>query len=155
MVSVQRPSTSSAGANLALLAVRVYVGGYLLQTGTGKLAHGFLSGGALMPQLQRFIANTPHAWYREWLANIVVPHERLFAVLVALGETGVAIALILGALTRLSAAVGLFMVGNYLFAKGVWSPAAIHDKDFLVLLLVLLLAGSGKWALDRWLWRRK
>ncbi len=151
MVTVQRPVP--LGASLALLAVRLYAGGYLVQTGTGKLAHGFLSGGALLPQLQRFVATTPHAWYREWLTQVVVPHERLFAILTALGETGVAIALILGALTRFSAAVGLFIVGNYLFAKGFWNPAAIHDKDFLVLLLVLLLAGGGRWALDRWLWR--
>jgi uncharacterized membrane protein YphA (DoxX/SURF4 family) len=143
----------TAGVSLALLAPRIYLGIYLLQTGTAKLAHGFLSGGALLPQLQRFVAATPHAWYRDWLTTVVIPHEHLFAVLTALGETGVGIALLLGALTRLSALAGLFMLGNYLFAKGLWSPAAAHDKDFLVLLLVLLLAGGGRWALDRWLWR--
>ena len=61
--------------------------------------------------------------------------------------------MVLGALTRFSAFVGIFMVGNYLFAKGFWNPAAVHDKDFIVLLVVLLLAGGGRWALDRWLWR--
>ncbi|HTX53259.1 MAG TPA: DoxX family protein [Candidatus Baltobacteraceae bacterium] len=150
---MQRPSPVSTGTSLALLAVRLYLGAYLIQTGTGKLAHGFLAGGALLPQLQRFVASTPHAWYRDWLTGVVVPHERLFAILTALGETGIAIALILGALTRFSAVVGIFVIGNYLFAKGFWNPAALYDKDFLVLLLVLVLAGGGRWALDRWLWR--
>jgi hypothetical protein len=33
--------------------------------------------------------------------------------------------------------------------------AASHDKDFLVLLLVVLIAGAGKyWGIDGW-WRRR
>ena len=143
----------SPWASLGLLAARLYVGSYIFLTGTGKLSRGFLWGGALMPQLQRFLATTPHEWYRHWLTTVVIPHERLFAVLTAVGETAVGIALVLGALTRFSAFVGIFMVGNYLFAKGFWNPAAVHDKDFIVLLVVLLLAGGGRWALDRWLWR--
>ncbi len=146
-------SRIAPGVSVGLFVARLYAGLYFLQTGTNKLAHGFLWGGALMPQLQRFAATTSNAWYRDWLTMVVIPHEHLFAVLTALGETGAAIALVLGALTRFSALAGMFMVSNYLLAKGFWNPAAVHDKDVLVVLLVLLLAGGGRWALDRWLWR--
>ena len=94
---------------LALLLTPFYAGYWLLMTGVGKLQHGFLSGGALLPQLQRFLAGTPHEWYRAWLTNVVIPHEHLFAILTSVGETLVGTALILGALTRLSAAAGIFV----------------------------------------------
>ena len=140
---------------IALLLARLYVGYWFIATGTRKVARGFLSGGALLPQLERFAAGTPHTWYKTWLEAIVIPHEHLFAVLVALGETLTGVALLLGALTRFAAGVGIFMVGNFLFAKGWPNPAASHDKDFLILLLVVLIAGAGKyWGIDGW-WRRR
>ena len=140
---------------VALLVARLYAGEYLWQTGFGKLSRGFLAGGALMPQLERFLAGTPHAWYKAWLINVVIPHEHVFAILTVLGETLVGVALFVGALTRFSAAVGIFMVGNYLFAKGWPNPAANLDKTFIVLLLVVLIGGAGQyWGLDGW-WRRR
>jgi thiosulfate dehydrogenase (quinone) large subunit len=136
---------------LALFLARVYVGQFLLQTGLTKLTRGFLWGGALLPQLERFAAGTPHAWYKAWLVNVVIPHEHLFAVLTSLGETLAGLALVIGALTRFSAVAGIFMVGNYLFSKGWWNPAASHDKDFIVLLAVILIGGAGNyWGIDRW-----
>jgi thiosulfate dehydrogenase [quinone] large subunit len=140
---------------IALLLARLYLGYWFLTTGIGKIQRGFLSGGALLPQLERFAAGTPHAWYKPWLEDIVIPHEQLFAVLVALGETLTGSALLLGALTRVAAGAGIFMVGNFLFAKGWSSPGASHDKDFLALLLVVLIGGAGKyWGIDGW-WRRR
>jgi hypothetical protein len=35
------------------------------------------------------------------------------------------------------------MVANYLFATGWPNPAASHDKEFIVLLLVILIGGAG------------
>jgi thiosulfate dehydrogenase [quinone] large subunit len=138
---------------VALLVARLYVGQHFLQTGFGKISRGFLSGGALMPQLERFLASTPHAWYKAWLVNVVIPHEHVFAILTALGETLAGVALFLGALTRFAAGVGTFMVGNYLFAKGWSNPASFHDKAFIALLLVVLIGGAGRyWGLDGW-WR--
>ena len=136
---------------LAQFLARVYVGQFLLQTGLTKLTRGFLWGGALLPQLERFAAGTPHAWYKAWLVNVVIPHEHLFAILTSLGETLAGLALVIGALTRFSAVAGLFMVGNYLFSKGWWNPAASHDKDFIVLLLVILIGCAGNfWGIDGW-----
>ena len=136
---------------VALLVARVYVGYWLLMTGIAKLLRGFLFGGALLPQLQRFVEGTPHAWYKAWLTTVVIPHERVFAILTSTGETLAGIALILGAMTRFSAGVGIFMVANYLFAKGWPNPAAAHDKDFILLLLVVLIGGAGEyWGIDGW-----
>jgi uncharacterized membrane protein YphA (DoxX/SURF4 family) len=140
---------------VALLLARLYVGYWLLMTGVAKLLRGFLFGGALLPQLQRFVEGTPHAWYKVWLTTVVIPHERVFAILTSTGETLAGIALLLGAMTRFSAGVGIFMVGNYLFAKGWPNPAAAHDKDFIVLLLVVLIGGAGDyWGIDGWRRRR-
>lgn len=140
---------------VALLVARLYLAQYFLATGTTKLVRGFLWGGALMPQLQRFLAGTPHAWYKTWLVNVVIPHEHVFAVLTTLGETLAGVALLLGAVTRFAAGVGIFMVGNYLFAKGWSNPAATHDKDFIMLLLIVLIGGAGQFlGLDGW-WRRR
>ena len=134
---------------------RLYVARWFLWTAYLKLSRGFLWGGALMPQVERFLGGTPQAWYKPWLANVVIPHEHLFAVLVTLGEALTGVALLLGGLTRFSAGVGIFMVGNYLFAKGWYNPAASHDKDFIILLLVVLIGGAGQyWGLDGW-WRRR
>jgi len=140
---------------LALLLPRLYCGYWFLATGLGKIGRGFLVGGALLPQLERFVAGTPHAWYKAWLLNVVVPHEHVFAILTATGETPAGVALLLGAMTRFAAGVGIFMVGNFLFAKGWPNPAASHDKDFIILLLIVLIGGAGRyWGLDGW-WRRR
>jgi len=142
-------------AGIALLVARLYVGYWFLMTGFGKLSRGFLWGGALLPQLERFLSGTPHPWYKAWLVNVVIPHEHVFAVLTTLGETLTGVALLVGTLTRISAGVGIFMVGNFLFAKGWSNPAASHDKDFIMLLLVILIGGAGQyWGLDGW-WRRR
>ncbi|MGE5849897.1 MAG: DoxX family protein [Candidatus Methylomirabilota bacterium] len=141
---------------IALFLARLYVGYWFLLTGIGKIKRGFLSDGALLPQLERFAAGTPHAWYKAWLESIVIPHEHLFAALVALGETLAGAALLLGILTRVAAGTGIFMVGNFLFAKGWSTPGASHDKDFIILLLVVLIGGAGKhWGIDGWLRRRR
>ena len=146
---------SSRSPGVALLVGRLYVGWWFLMSGYAKLTRGFLQGGVLMPQMERFLAGTPQSWYKPWLANVVIPHEHVFAVLTSLGETLVGLALLVGALTRFSAAVGIFMVGNYLFAKGWSNPAAYHDKDFLTLLLVVLIGGAGYWGVDGWRHRRR
>jgi len=140
---------------IALLLARLYVGYWFIASGIRKISRGYLYGGVLLPQLERFAAGTPHAWYKAWLENIVIPHEHLFAILVALGETLAGVALLLGALTRFAAGGGIFMVGNFLFSKGWSNPAASRDKDFIILLLVVLVAGAGKyWGIDGW-WRRR
>lgn len=140
---------------VALLVARLYVAQYLLLSGLTKISRGFLQGGALMPQLERFLAGTPHAWYKAWLVNVVIPHEHVFAILMSLGETLVGLLLLLGALTRFAACVGIFMIGNYLFAKGWPNPAANLDKTFLALLLVIFIGGAGQyWGLDG-LWSRR
>ena len=150
-----KPPRMEQLAAIALLLPRLYCGYWFLTTGLAKVGRGFLQGGALMPQLERFLAGTPHAWYKAWLVNVVIPHEPVFAILTATGETLAGVGLLLGALTRFSAGVGIFMVGNYLFAKGWPNPLASHDKDFVLLLLVILIGGAGQyWGVDGW-WRRR
>ncbi len=140
---------------IALLLARLYTGQFFLRTALLKLSRGFLWGGALLPQLERFAAGTPHAWYKAWLVNVAIPHEHLFAILTAVGESLTSICLILGAFTRYAAVVGIFMVSNYLLAKGWPNPLATQDKHFIILLLIVLISGAGRyWGVDGW-WRRR
>jgi len=136
---------------VALLIARLFVGSWFLMTGIAKVTRGFLAGGALLPQLERMAAGTPHAWYKTWLVSVVIPHEHIFAVLTSLGETLAGIGLVLGALTEYAAGAGIFMVSNYLFGKGWPNPSSSHDKDFIVLLLVILIGGAGEFlGFDGW-----
>jgi uncharacterized membrane protein YphA (DoxX/SURF4 family) len=139
---------------IALLLARLFTGQFFLQTAYLKFSRGFLWGGALLPQLERFAAGTPHAWYKAWLVNVVIPHEHLFAILTTVGESLTSICLILGAFTRYAAVVGIFMVSNYLLSKGWSNPTATHDKDFIILLLIVLIGGAG-WYLGVDGWRRR
>ena len=141
---------------IALLLARLYVAYWFLVTGLTQGQSGVpLGWRAPAAARSNSLAGTPHAWYKAWLVNVVIPHEHVFAVLTTAGETLAGVALLLGALTRFSAGVGIFMVGNYLFAKGWWNPAASHDKDFIILLLVILIGGAGQYlGLDGW-WRRR
>ncbi len=149
------PGRGPDGATgLALLVARVYTGQFFLRAGLRKVARGFLLGEGLLPQLQQFAAHTPHAWFKAWLAGVVIPHDHLFALLTCLGELLAAAGLIAGVLTRYAAAGGVFMVVNYLFSKGWPNPAATADKHFLVLLLVVLIGGAGRWSVDGWRRRR-
>jgi thiosulfate dehydrogenase (quinone) large subunit len=136
---------------IALLIARLFTGGWFLMSGIAKLNRGFLAGGALLPQLERMAAGTSHAWYKAWLVGVVIPHEHIFAVLTALGETLAGIGLVLGALTSYTAAGGIFMVSNYLFGKGWPNPSSSFDKTFIVLLLVILIGGAGEFlGFDGW-----
>jgi uncharacterized membrane protein YphA (DoxX/SURF4 family) len=59
-------------------------------------------------------------FYQQFLSNTVLPHISLFATLIVIGETFVAFALVIGTATRLAGIVAMFLVMNYMFAKGLW-----------------------------------
>jgi uncharacterized membrane protein YphA (DoxX/SURF4 family) len=79
-----------------------------------------------------------------------------FATLVTWGELFVGITMVLGLVTRLSAAVALVLLVNYMLAKGGWSwrPSS-SDAAFAVISLALLIGAAGRtFGLDAFLARR-
>jgi uncharacterized membrane protein YphA (DoxX/SURF4 family) len=104
-------------------------------------------------ELARFLGYAQHngyGWYADLVRAVVVPHIAAFETLVLVGELYVGLALILGLTTRLACAVAMFLVVNYLCAKGAmpWRPG-IDQSDF-VLAVVVLVTGAGRYfGLDR------
>jgi uncharacterized membrane protein YphA (DoxX/SURF4 family) len=90
------------------------------------------------------------------LAKIQGDLTSAFAALVGWGELLVGVTLILGLLTRFSAAVALVLALNYMFAKGVWfwTPSS-SGAAFVAIALALLIGAAGRTlGLDAFLARR-
>jgi uncharacterized membrane protein YphA (DoxX/SURF4 family) len=85
-----------------------------------------------------------YSWYADLLNSIVVPHTPTFATLVVVAEIYVAIALVLGLTTRLAACLAIFLLLNYLCAKGAvpWGPGI--DQSDIVLAIIILLSNAGR-----------
>jgi thiosulfate dehydrogenase [quinone] large subunit len=141
-------------ARAALVLLRIYLGLIFLVAVVPKLKGNFT------PGLTRFLENVAlakgHPFYQEFVRAVVVPNVELFAVLVQVGELAVGVTLILGLVTRLSAAAALVLTVNYMFAKGAWfwTPSS-NDAAFIAISLALLIGAAGRtWGLDALLARR-
>ena len=129
-------------AHWPLAVLRVYTGVFFLIYGYGKLQRGggFADGmsGFLNAQENTF------GFYRTFIDSVVLPNAGLFSYLIACGETALGIGLILGLATRYSAYVGVFLVINFWFAKGLGFFGAMnHDVVWTSILLVLALMKAG------------
>ena len=96
-----------------------------------------------------------YSWYQRFLSAVIAPHAATFGTLVVIAEIYVAIALILGLTTRLAACVAMFLLVNYLCAKGAlpWGPGI--DQSDIVLALIILLSNAGRvFGIDRFLHQR-
>jgi uncharacterized membrane protein YphA (DoxX/SURF4 family) len=74
----------------------------------------------------------------------VVPHTSTFGTLVVIAEIYVGIALVIGFTTRLASCVAVFLLLNYMCAKGAlpWGPGI--DQSDIVLALIILLSDAGR-----------
>lgn len=139
------------------LLPRLYVGWRWLQAGWGKLNNpawvgdqagtalsGFLKNAISLAAAERPPVQPFYAWFLE---NLVLPGAEVWSYVVAIGETLVGIALILGVFTGLAAFFGAFMNLNYLLAGTV-----SVNPILLILAIFILLAWrtAGWWGLDRW-----
>ncbi|HET7394932.1 MAG TPA: DoxX family protein [Gammaproteobacteria bacterium] len=142
-----------AGWPVAVL--RVAMGILWLVAVSGKLSHI----GAWPDGLHGYLeasAKTAFGFYQGFL-GFASAHYQSFAWLVVIGELCVGLALVLGALSRFAAAVGLFMVLNFWFMKGAtfWDPQN-HDSLFIIILFALMFTQCGRvLGLDHFLSRRK
>ena len=127
----------------ALVLLRVYLGVVFLVSAVPKLQQDFTPG--LTGLVQQVALQKAHQFYRPFLEQVVLPNAPVFAALVTWAELFVGVTLILGLLTRLSAAVALVLALNYLFAKGAWfwTPSS-NDAAFVAIALALLIGAAGR-----------
>ena len=117
---------------------RVYLGVTFLFSDHGNRQPNELAG------FLKFAMKNGYSWYRSFLNAVVLPHSATFGTLVVVAEIYVGIALVLGLTTRLAACVALFLLFNYMCAKGAvpWGPGI--DQSDIVLAIIVLVSGSGR-----------
>lgn len=139
------------------LIIRLYAGYEWVLAGYGKLTSsawfGSSAGAALTGFVKGALTKTSGAhpdvqpWYATFLTNVVLPNAGLFSNIVAIGETLVGVALILGIFTGIAAFFGSFMNMNYLLAGAVSTNPILL---ILAIFLVLAWKTAGWLGLDRW-----
>jgi thiosulfate dehydrogenase [quinone] large subunit len=140
------------------LVVRVLLGLSWMQAGLHKLQDPawMQTGTALMGYWKNEVqipakGNPPIAfdWYRGFIQSLLDAGTYVwFAKLVAMGETLIGIALILGLFTGIAAFFGGFMNWNYIMA----GSASTNPLLFLAaILLILAWKTAGYWGFDRFL----
>jgi len=130
-------------ARASLVILRVYLGIIFLVAARPKL------GGDFAPRVTGFLENVAleqgYPFYQTFLRGTVLPNVEAFAPLIAGGELLVGIALVLGLATRFAAAGALFLLLNYLLAKGAlpWQPSS-NDGAFAMISVALLVGAAGR-----------
>jgi thiosulfate dehydrogenase [quinone] large subunit len=93
--------------------------------------------------LRGVAARRASAPYPHFVQEVVIPHATLFSYLVMTGEAVAALSLLTGTMTRLGAAVAMFLFLNYMLAEGrmFWSPDSEDGAVFIALVVFLGRAG--------------
>ncbi|HWP57689.1 MAG TPA: DoxX family protein [Candidatus Acidoferrales bacterium] len=141
-----------------VVLLRLWIGYYLLQQGINKYLRDFPHRDWFQRQIGNPAELNLFGWYKGFLQNVVMPNQELFGYLVMIGEILVGACLLLGLLTRFSAAVGLFMLINYLLGPGMARGGAslAQQQTFIVSLVIILLSNPGRTlGLDGWLFRKR
>jgi uncharacterized membrane protein YphA (DoxX/SURF4 family) len=128
---------------------RVYLGTSFLFSDHGNAQANELAG------FLKYALRNGYGWYKSLLNSVIVPHSSTFGMLVVIAEIYVGIALVLGFTTRLAALVALFLLVNYMCAKGAlpWGPGI--DQSDIILALIILLSDAGRtFGLDKLVARR-
>jgi thiosulfate dehydrogenase [quinone] large subunit len=155
---VQRMFSSTRWSWLWLIA-RLYIGYEWLTSGIGKLGNpAWMNGGEALKGFWTNAVRIPEAparppiafdWYRQFLqAMLDAQSYTWFAKLIAVGETLIGIALIVGAFVGVAAFFGAFLNWNFMMAG-----SASTNPLMMVITILLILAwkNAGWLGLDRWL----
>ena len=135
--SVEKNSVVTSYRWLFVLA-RVYLGTSFLFSDHGNARPNELAG------FLKFALKNGYGWYQNLLNSFVLPHSSTFGNFVVIAEVYIGIALVLGFTTRLAALVALFLLLNYMCAKGAvpWGPGI--DQSDIILALIILLSDAGR-----------
>ena len=141
----------------ALLVIpRVYVGVILFISDLGKLTRDNPFAEEMLRFLRGVTTRRASAPYLHFVQQVVLPHANLFSYLIMTGEAFAAISLLTGTLTRVGAAVAMFLFLNYMLAEGrmFWSPDSEDAAVFFIALVVFLGRAGRVWGVDACLAKR-
>jgi thiosulfate dehydrogenase (quinone) large subunit len=137
----------STAQGLAL--VRAGTGLYFLVSALRKLTGGWLTSPDQMMQFLQKNGEQMPATYAGFIDNVVAPNAGTFALLIALGETVVGVSLLLGLLTRVGSIVAVWLLANFMLAKGLPNFEGSMDRLMLLMCIVFGAAAAGlTWGLD-------
>ena len=131
--------TSAVSSRMWLFVLaRVYLGICLLFSDHGNAQPNELAG------FLKYALRNGYRWYQNLLNSVVVPHSSAFGILVVIAEIYVGIALVIGFTTRLASCVALFLLFNYMCAKGAlpWGPGI--DQSDIILAVIIFFSDAGR-----------
>ena len=132
-----------------LAIIRIAVGIGFLNAASNKIGSHWATWPTAMERFLRLKQPGAFAFYATFLNHTVLTHTTLFAGLTAIGESLIGVTLLVGLGTRVSAAVGMFLVTNYLLLQHGSLVLPDSEGAMLYLLLVILVARAGRaWGLD-------
>jgi uncharacterized membrane protein YphA (DoxX/SURF4 family) len=130
-------------ARSALVILRVYLGFVFLLASIPKIRRG------PHPEFVGFFEQVAlergQPFYQEFVERVLLANAPIWAVVLAWGELLAGAMLIVGLLTRFSAALTLLVAVNYMLAKGAWfwTPGS-NDAAFVVISLALIIGAAGR-----------
>jgi uncharacterized membrane protein YphA (DoxX/SURF4 family) len=153
---LNKPFSSRYVPRTLLVILRVYLGVILLITNLGKLTRAVPFAAEMLDFLGGVTTRRASAPYLHFVQQIVIPHASTFSYLVMTGEAFAAVSLFTGTMTRLGAAVAMFLFLNYMLAKGrwFWSPDSEDAAVFFIALVVFLGRAGRVWGIDSYLVKR-
>ncbi|MHB1131200.1 MAG: DoxX family protein [Chloroflexota bacterium] len=140
----ETPNSFGLQTSLAFAAVlRVTMGLVFFLTAMENSAKGLYG-----PGFRTFVAGlangNPLPWYRSFLEGVVLPNWQAVALLQAVAEYGMGIALLIGLFTPLASLGGVFFFLNLLLASWQREWPWTYG-NMIVMLLVAGASGSGRW----------
>jgi len=149
----------------ALAGLRIAVGVLFLIFAEYKVFGAqFTRGGGFQFWINRFLADGTYPFMAPILRNLVLPHSKFFAFLVAYGELAIGLALVLGVLVRTASVCGLAYMLALLFSSNYpgahaafWQYfGASLDHSILALCFIAFALGDSDevWSLRRTVLRR-
>jgi uncharacterized membrane protein YphA (DoxX/SURF4 family) len=140
-----------AGTRRRIIAIaRVLIGLDFASEAVRKISQSWLvSGSDFVHTIQAYPAAHSGGFYHAFVTGTLLPHARLFAVLVTLGECLVAVSLTLGLFTRVGALTALWLNLNFMLLRGLTNPSGTIDRVFILANLLFLVTAAGcTWGLD-------
>ncbi len=152
----------STNSSWIWLIARVYLGWQWVHAGYLKLTDpAWMNGGTALKGFWTKAVALPvapakpqitYGWYRGFLITLLDGgHYTWFAKVIAIGETLIGVALILGFLTGLAAFFGAFMNFNFMLAGSASTNPVLFT---LAILLIMAWKVAGYWGLDRFVLHR-
>lgn len=111
----------SPGLSRTIAVVRVATGVLFLFFGEYKVAGPGFAHGGFQQYLQGYIGGDAVAFYRPFLAHLVLPHAVFFGYFVGVLEVWIGASLVLGCWVRPASAAGAFFMLNLALATW-WEP---------------------------------